>query len=642
MILYFFLALLFLHDGVVRYKNTKENLSNFTRIEQTKVKKFHYYTQYGTYGFRVLFMPSPISIFFSHSGVFPNLEGNIDVGERLNLYSSFKGENLFASEPGGYLDFAGLTILAGSLIFLFYGYDTLRWKEYIALISSFAGIRKTYLYLFYIRFLLLILFFTAVTISGILFVNIEGVPLGGSELLKLAYFQGVFSLVSLFFFSIGAALGNIKDKPLAITCIIMIWIFSLYLVPVVINKILSGSIETMTTEYELELKKLVLLMDFDTNIIRADGKNTLGKVYRPVISDMLRDFMSKGYKKILELEQKFERTMKNKIALYRDLAICYPTGFFNSTSKELSSRGYESVTSFYRHTRELKEKFSEFYLEKKIQSDKGEIESFIKNGENVFYGKTDIPPMNLWGIAVTILYIFGVLWICVYFNRRSYVDIPAKELRKLSETRFDFNRGEMRILYTEIENFTLILSKLFSGQGNSLKKKGFSGKINWTGSNLTEFPYMDQYTYICPALAIPTEITAGDFLFFIAGLSGIPNAERDQIINSSPINNVTKKKFKSLQTFEKAEVLLLVSQFKNCPVYLFHNTAFGLASGFASRFKHYMETLSKKGAFVLYITTDDYVRKEKRSREISGVTESLYWSRVVDQMKLGEQQTTIE
>lgn len=119
-----------------RYNTLIENNRKFNEAEELKVNQFLNYTQYGLYGFRVFFNPSPMSILFSHSGAFQELTSNIDAGEKMNFHSSVKGKTLFDRSPVGFMDYAGLILLLGSLFALYQGYETLRHKEYLKFVSS--------------------------------------------------------------------------------------------------------------------------------------------------------------------------------------------------------------------------------------------------------------------------------------------------------------------------------------------------------------------------------------------------------------------------------------------------------------------------------------------------------------------------
>ncbi|MCP4153747.1 MAG: hypothetical protein GY757_38835, partial [bacterium] len=66
-LLYWGLALFFVYDGVQQYKDIQQSKENFCRCEQMKLDLYINYSQYGGVGFRILSLPSPLSVFFSNS-----------------------------------------------------------------------------------------------------------------------------------------------------------------------------------------------------------------------------------------------------------------------------------------------------------------------------------------------------------------------------------------------------------------------------------------------------------------------------------------------------------------------------------------------------------------------------------------------
>ncbi|MCP5102048.1 MAG: hypothetical protein GY950_01650, partial [bacterium] len=68
LVLFLIISLFLVQTHINQYNDLVENNRKFNEIEKLKVNQFLNYTQYGLYGFRVFFNPSPLSIFFSHSG----------------------------------------------------------------------------------------------------------------------------------------------------------------------------------------------------------------------------------------------------------------------------------------------------------------------------------------------------------------------------------------------------------------------------------------------------------------------------------------------------------------------------------------------------------------------------------------------
>ncbi|MDQ1355075.1 MAG: hypothetical protein QG657_5384, partial [Acidobacteriota bacterium] len=183
---FFVLAVYFTHGGLNRYKEALVNKENFKRIEQAIVKKHLNYTAYGEQGFRILFVPSPISIFFYDSGAFSDVNSTLNAVVRLNISGSYIGNKIFRELRGFYADFSSLFILFGSLLVLVYGYISFQQREYLKTLVSMDNFKRLYHHNTASRFLLLVLYFISVTMGCLVWVLINGVRFTGSDYLFIA------------------------------------------------------------------------------------------------------------------------------------------------------------------------------------------------------------------------------------------------------------------------------------------------------------------------------------------------------------------------------------------------------------------------------------------------------------------------
>jgi hypothetical protein len=183
--LFLFLSLYFVQDGIDDYKRVIQNKENFQQVERINIEKFVNYLQYGTYGFRLLFIPSPLNILFANSGVISELTAFVDSGVRLRIYNSFIGKNLYAERSGGFKDFFGFILLLGSLLSLFAGYDSLNHREYLKFMSSMLSYKKVYFSIFWVRVILFNLFFLFTVGCALLLIRVNGISLSTGEYLKL-------------------------------------------------------------------------------------------------------------------------------------------------------------------------------------------------------------------------------------------------------------------------------------------------------------------------------------------------------------------------------------------------------------------------------------------------------------------------
>jgi hypothetical protein len=108
------ISLYFVFLGIYDYKEVQENKKDFKILERQKIERFVSYEQYAAVGFRIMFQPSPLAVFFRNGYISKDLKTNIDATEIINIYDLKKGENIFFNR-GNVNDFGGIIYLFASL-----------------------------------------------------------------------------------------------------------------------------------------------------------------------------------------------------------------------------------------------------------------------------------------------------------------------------------------------------------------------------------------------------------------------------------------------------------------------------------------------------------------------------------------------
>jgi ABC-type Na+ transport system ATPase subunit NatA len=303
------------HRGVDGYKEIKDKKGKFQEIEGLKVEQWNNYTQYGGYGFRLYFMPSALSIFFNNINLFAEVTAHIDVGEKINIYKSFKGKEVFVQKPGRYLDFSGLILLFGSLMALFYGHDALKHREFLKFLASLYGRRQVFSYIRLARLILLCGYFAIVSGCALLLVKIRGITLSANDLNHLLVFLILMLVILVFSFTMGTVVGSINIKPkLKGVVIIFTWLIFVYICPVGVSTFVEERAHDLPSIYTSELKKLTILMAFEdeVNITEQILDETSKKIQSEKIKtlDALREFLGKE-KQITQTRLKLFKTLKS-------------------------------------------------------------------------------------------------------------------------------------------------------------------------------------------------------------------------------------------------------------------------------------------------------------------------------------------
>lgn len=255
------ICMYFIWVGIQQYNDIDKSKQEFQTIESTKVQMFQNYDQYGGYGFRLYFMPSVLSVFSNNSNLFTELNAQIEVGEKLRIYDSYKGKKVFALKPGRWLDFSGIVFIFGSLMALFYSFDAFKRHEYLRFLSSIYGYRRVFRFMWGARVILLCLYFLILFSSALSLILISGLKLGTKDIIYLLVSLAVTLLMLVSFFSLGIfAVARKKYKALVM---IVIWVFFVYFLPVFINIIFEYSAKGIESNYQDESNKLKILMDFE-------------------------------------------------------------------------------------------------------------------------------------------------------------------------------------------------------------------------------------------------------------------------------------------------------------------------------------------------------------------------------------------
>lgn len=429
-ILFFLICLIFVQTGINQYKRVLENQDAFQKLEEEKVQLFTTYTIYGTYGFRLLFIPQSVSVFMYNSGAFPGITAFIDSGERLTIYYSLKGGNLFKNRNP---DYSGVIYLIGSLIFLFYGLEVFFKKDFVNFLSDSFGSKKAVCFLIFSRLIIITSVILIILGTSYILIIANGVQLNISS--NILEFIIIIIFYSWFFFLMGVAISRIKKKTTIFTTALILWFLLIFIIPTVINAFIADKAEKMPQIYIIEREKFKILMGFENRVIKKVGRlkekaidDKTGKIKnewnQKKVQELYESYKDGELKSILQKEEKMISEMERNISRYHLISTFFPSTFYLSVNSELSSKGYKNLIAFYRYSLDLKIKFFLFYADKKFFSNHEKVEAFIKGEENLFYSESGLPVYFYPGVVLILLYM-GVFF---FISLRS----PEKTLKKVT------------------------------------------------------------------------------------------------------------------------------------------------------------------------------------------------------------------
>jgi hypothetical protein len=612
------MALYFVNNGANKYHDTIDEKQNFTQIEKMKMDRWQNYRQLGEGGFRVIYIPPPLTVFFHNSGAFSNLNASMDIGEDLDINNPFKGKDMFTEKKGNNRDFCGLFFLFGILLVLFYGFESLPSIDYLKHLSAELGFKRVFFPLLFARFAVVGLFFILVTGLSVLLALLKGITFTGSDYLFLAAFLGMFLLISIFLLATGIIISRIKDKRIGVSVLMVIWICLVYILPMGTDEAAADKAKSIKSNYQLDLEKLNELVNFEKRAKIEVGKYSKEKAKTVDGLKLMESFFKKELLNVLEIEKKLEMSIKKNINSYQKSAVVFPTAFYKSVSHEMSGKGYEGASKFLLYLVDLKYKFCVFIKNKRFYSDDKKIEPFIKDGEeNIYYASAQIPGNFSTGIILLAVYAM-VLIICSYFLvKYEVLNMRPADAGSVNvpEDNPEFKKGKRTIIHVKNHKIKDLFYLLFAGHNQSIREKGFKGSIMVEGKNIVEEQNKESFSYICDPESLPPHSTVGDFLTFSARCFHITWKQREKILEAHQLTGLKKKSIGNLEDHERSRITLALAgmlERGKSEIYLFYNTAMVGDTEFPKIFKDHIMELEKSGRLVIYLSTNLHPLKAEK------------------------------
>lgn len=629
-LVFLILVLFLVQIGINEYKKMHDNKNRFQEMEKIKVQEYINYSQYGAYGFQLLFLPSPLSVFFNNSSMISELNANIDTLLKLNIYSTFKGRALFANRSGTFKDMAGIILLFGTFLTLYFGYDSFRFKDYLKFIASLSNHKTAYYSIIFSRLILLNAFFLMIVACCLLLLRVNGVSLVSTEWYAVMAFGLLMIFILSFFFVIGTIISSFKSKINAIITIISCWFIFVFLIPGAINTFISEKANDITSHYQVELNKLKIIMDFENKAIEKEGAFKIENRQKQSEREIIERFWEIDLKKIESIEEQLKNEMEQNIDIYHKISMFFPTSFYLSTANEIGSRGYKSFVGFYSYVQNLKRQFIRFYINKRFYDQNySEIESFVKGDENIFYAWSQLPGNFSTGLALNLFYIFVLIGISYFRIRKLLFGLPDRKYQELADLELELESGRTEVLLTSENRLIGQVYNFFSGRDN-----GFKGQVLIDNKNMSGKGIKKDFIYVCHPNEIPNDIKVGDFIRFISRIMRISRTEMARLYVKLDLEKIEKKTFGELKDIEKGRLILTTLRLKERKIYIIHDLASGMSVDFAVEAIEGLKELEKKQGVILYITLDVLFAAKIADRLTYLITDPTIPRRIDDYKKM--------
>jgi hypothetical protein len=625
-LLFIFLAMSLIQDGVHQYLDHMKQKEEFKKIEFEKAKQHLKYEVYGSIGMMVYFAPAPLEIFFNKSAAAPQMTAGLNAGEKLSIDTSMNGGDMFKNRGGNFADFGGLMMLVGYLMVIFYGTGIFRHKRYRQMLANIMGNNRVFWQAVLCRFQVIGFFFLAVTAAAVGLVLLNGIVLSGQDYINLAVFFLEWLLTGFFMFIIGSLLGKLPSRETGNLLAIIIWIVAVLVLPAAADKAVEKKSDAIISHFQAELDKWNKIIAFENRANQEAGEfdpaNTKTKTER----DLVESFIAKEYQGILAAEKQLEVEIAENVKFYRDISTVFPTTSHRAVTNRLSGKGYDAGRGFYRFSRITKERFADFYKKKRYYSNDKQVEPFIKGEEGVYYGESKLPGNFLWMVLVKLGWVLAVLVAAYLVNRSDLygyrLNTEAKNLPRL----LSFGRGKRQVIRTYGDGMGDYLYRVLS-------RKGRGAGILWEGRDLVESPQALGFVYICAPGDIPGDIPVRDFLALQGAVKGRPREEYPGLLEGLK-PGVKAGRYGRLPLMKQFEVLMSLAEGASGDIYIFRNTALEMPARAYIRIKERMEELAGAGAAVIYLTANPLaVDREAETPRDYGQIKLEAWDHMVEGLK---------
>jgi hypothetical protein len=635
-LLLIFFCIGLLQYGIVRYESSLDKKEKFSDLERQRVAQYITYTQYGLYGYRIMFLPHLNAIYFNDSGVLSEMRSFVDSGERLKIYYPLKGKNLFRVRISGMTDYSGFLLYFGSLLTLFYGFEAFLSREYLKFLASLSSVKHLYILIFISRLFIVLLLLLFLFMCSYLLTVLNGLTVSlNFFLVKLL--PGIFPVFA-FFLALGMVFGTMKKRTAGIAAVLGCWFLLLFMLPAAMDFFISHKANMITPLNKHEMDKLKVVMDFEKRAIEEAGRFSYGESVNDKRRQVILSYYNNEFKRLNRMEKELREEMSSNVRLYYGLSMIFPTTYFRSMADELSSKGYLNMLDYYSITQELKKKFFKFFMDKLYFSGEGNfsrVENFVKGEENIYYAQSRLPRFYVWGLLLTLMYIIFLYYLGNRRFRKSLDIVPVLKFeRNVNKTmRLESKSEFLKVYYIYDRRLSGLLYCAFKGIYKKDEANDFEIEIKTNGSPLIRGQGVSSMVYIVNQEDVPSDVRAKDLLAVITGLLKYSREEEESLRFEFIKPEEMKRRLETLNGIQTGELLTAALAHLKKALYIVDDLSRGMPLEFIIILNERMEKLADTGAAVVYLTTEDIVQLDQSLDNPLLVCPSHHWSDIVRSMQ---------
>jgi hypothetical protein len=492
-------------------------------------------------------------------------------------------------------DFSVVVMLLVSLYAIWYGLNSVKSPGYLKFLGSTRPHKRVFFSIVLSRFLLLTAAFVLINIILYGFTRARGIEFTAADHIGLLWQLSTTLVILGIFFFLGAFIGRWGHSIMCYLLMFMTWLGLVFAVPVSLGvlaeKIFPDSIE----DYQAELDNFKTVVDFEEYCDKIAGPFDRKNI------ETEKEFAKKYsliYKNQIQArEGKLKFTIGKNIDTMSKVSLFFPTTFYMNTGNEISSRGYLNYLDFYGYGQEMKHKFVLFYIDRTYYHDPKEMVPFIIGDEDIYTGRSRLPGYFFFGFALNLFYGIFLLWAAYYSNQHHLFPL-TKNPGDFSEFNLELTGNTKNSISIRQADILDQLIKFFFGQSTGIPWKLFLDGKNISGG----------FTGKCICLPdpaeIPVDITGMQLIYLFKRICQLSKQAIDQIVSDLG-KELLQKRFKKLEAYEKAKILLGISRFFQPGVYLLKDFSNGIPYEQWHELETRLDTLLEANTIIIDITTND-------------------------------------
>lgn len=589
------------YSSVDDIKLISKKITVFKQTQRTYSENMRDYLHLKLVGFKILFIPSSTGIISKSSTNPSDLSSNV-LFTHIKISNNWKGKVVFRQGRFLELDIFGIIKWLMSLMALWFAFISFPKKEFLDFLSSKWSRGRCYFNIALARLLLFITFFLAMMGIVILFMLLRGVNFSaGDWSVTIAFLLEAIAYLGIFF-GVGVIIGILGARKLSYILLLVSWFVIIFAADWVTGSAVEPAFPEALEDYRVEMEKYSEIINFEKKAEKEHGKFDRKKIEaaRRVIEDYWKNYYLKI---IVPKERKLRDMLAAGIEKDRSWSKFSPGAFFTQTANEVSGRGYNNYLLFYDYSLEKHIQFVRFIIDRTYYNDPKIMVNFIKGDEDIFIGKSSLPP-NFWaGLAIQYGCLVLIFFAGYFVYMRKMLPKP-QNARDFDNIEIKFNSGENSDIKdnTNREEFSQQLINVFFGKCRDLKWKiTMDEKSLLTGKKL-------DFLFIPKPDQIPDEWKIKHLLKFFKRLFNPDDKDLESLYNETP--GETRKEwlnkfYRELEIDEKAGLLISLFMLAKKRVYVCNTFAYDIPGEIRLKMYSLVEEKQPAGSMIIDINRMD-------------------------------------